>query len=178
MIRVKQSFTLIELIIVIILISSTYFLIFSNSNFTIKNQDEKISLENLREYLITNFNFEYKVEFICISDDLKCYVKVDDILQEDFEIVDFFEIKPEIYEYSKDLELIEYGTVNINNINEDIIFLYFINNDYKSNEFILDTLNNNVYIFNSIFKDVEIFSSLDEVLETFNFKQIEVQDAF
>jgi prepilin-type N-terminal cleavage/methylation domain-containing protein len=33
LIRVKKAFTLIELIIVIILISTTYFLVFSNSTF-------------------------------------------------------------------------------------------------------------------------------------------------
>ena len=50
-VRVK-GFTLIELIVVIIIIMSAYFLIFSNSNFTLKKDKVVLSLENLREFML------------------------------------------------------------------------------------------------------------------------------
>jgi hypothetical protein len=51
LIRVKKSFTLIELIIVILIISVTYLLIFSNVSFNTKNKEEKVTLYNLEDFL-------------------------------------------------------------------------------------------------------------------------------
>ena len=59
LIRVKKGFTLIELIIVIVLISTTYFLVFSNNNFNVKQDEKRLDLFNLKEYLIKNFQFVF-----------------------------------------------------------------------------------------------------------------------
>ena len=50
LIRVKKSFTLIELIVVILIISIVYILVFSSSSFCIKNEKEKIDLSYLKEF--------------------------------------------------------------------------------------------------------------------------------
>lgn len=62
-IRVKKAFTLIELIIVILITGVTYFLIFSNNSFSLKNTDKKVDLQNLKEFLLQNFSFEKKLSF-------------------------------------------------------------------------------------------------------------------
>ena len=67
LIRVKKSFTLIELIIVIILISTTYFLVFSNNNFHIKTDEKRLDLSSLKDYLMKNFEFEKDISFLCIE---------------------------------------------------------------------------------------------------------------
>ena len=67
LIRVK-SFTLIELIIVILIISATYLLIFSNSSFNIRSQEEKITLYNLKDFLLKNFEYKKNISFLCVEE--------------------------------------------------------------------------------------------------------------
>ena len=108
LIRVKSSFTLIELIIVILIISITYLLIFSNSNFDVKKQEERLTLYNLEDFLLKNFEFEKSLSFVCIEEKFTCFVKVDDKLQKDFRIEKFFKQKPDVYEYDKDEKKLEF----------------------------------------------------------------------
>ena len=176
--RVKHAFTLIELIIVIILISASYYLMFSNSNFKTTNDKKTISLLNIKKYLLDNFEFENNLSLICINDKFTCFVKVDGVIDEDFKIDNLFIDKPDVYEYKRDEQIIDYESIDINNISQDVFFELKINSDYKFEDVIVDTLNENVYLFNSIFNDVKVYTSLQEVFETFNTNQIEVQDAF
>ena len=177
-VRVKKSFTIIELIVVIILIMSAYFLIFSNSNFTLKKDKVVLSLENLREFMLENFEFNDELSFVCIEENYECFFKIDEKLDEKSTIKNFFKEKPIVYEYNKELNLIKFGQVEINNTNEDIIFEFKINNDYKINEFILDTSEDKVYVFNSIFKEPKVYSSVNEVKDVFEKNGLEVKNAF
>ena len=176
--RVRKGFTLIELIIVIILISISYYLIFSNSNFKIENEKNSVSLTNIKKYLLNNFKFEDELSLVCINENLVCYVKIDGIINEELKIENFFKTKPDVYEYNKDEQIIDYESIDIDNISQDVIFELKINSDYKTNEIVVDTLNDKVYLFNSIFNEVKVYPSLQEVFETFNTNQLEVQDAF
>jgi prepilin-type N-terminal cleavage/methylation domain-containing protein len=176
--RVRKAFTLIELIIVIILISISYYLIFSSSNFKIENENNNVSLKNIKKYLIKNFEFENELSIVCIDENLVCYIKIDGIVNEDIKIENLFQNKPNVYEYKKEEEIIDYESIDIDNISQDVFFELKINNDYKTNELVVDTINEKVYLFNSIFNEVKIYSSLQEVFETFNTNQLEVQDAF
>lgn len=176
--RVRKAFTLIELIIVIILISISYYLIFSSSNFKIENENNNVSLKNIKKYLIKNFEFGNELSIVCIDENLVCYIKIDGIVNEDIKIENLFQNKPNVYEYKKEEEIIDYESIDIDNISQDVFFELKINNDYKTNELVVDTINEKVYLFNSIFNEVKIYSSLQEVFETFNTNQLEVQDAF
>lgn len=176
--RVKKAFTLIELIIVLIILVSSYFLVFSSSNFTIKEEKTKLSLENLKEVLLKNFVFEKSLSFFCIEDEFTCFVKVDGKLNKDFEIKNFFTTIPEIYKYSKKEEKLEFMPNKIDEISYDTIFEYKINSDFKANEFILDTLEDRVYVFNAIFEKPKTYESLSEVYDTFVSNELEVRDAF
>ncbi len=178
LIRVKKSFTLIELIIVIILISTTYFLVFSNTNFHIKTDDKKLNLYELKDFLLKNFEFERNLTFLCIEDNFSCFVKVDGVIEKDFKVLNFFEIKPEIYKYSTQERQVEFEDLRVENFDYKVIFELKINSDYKTNEFILDTLQNEVYVFNSIFTQPQIFKSLNDSFDSFELNQKEVKDAF
>lgn len=177
-IRVKKGFTLIELIVVIILIMSAYFLIFSNSNFALKKEKIALSLENLREVMLENFEFNDELSFVCIEENYECFFKIDGKIDESSGIKNFFKDKPLVYEYNKELNSIEFAQIELNNTKQDIIFEFKINDDYKTNEFILDSYNDKVYIFNSIFKEPKIYSSLNEVKDDFEKNEIEVKNAF
>jgi prepilin-type N-terminal cleavage/methylation domain-containing protein len=174
----KRGFTLIELIVVILLITVTYFLIFSNSNFQIKKNEIKLSLDNLQEVLIKDFQFEQEIAFICIEENFECFIKIDGVLNQKAIIKNFFKNKPSVYEYNKEQKMLEFRQVNINSSNQDIIFELKVNSDYKINEFILDTDEEKVYVFNSIYKEPMIFTSLNEVLDLLENNELEVRDAF
>lgn len=178
LIRVKKAFTLIELIIVIILISTTYFLVFSNSTFNMKKDVEKLTLLNLKEYLLNNFEFEKELSFLCIEDEFSCYIKKDGILDKDFKVTNFFKTKPDIYEYNSDERKVEFEELRVDNVNHNVIFELKINNDYKTNEFIADTLDSEIFVFNSIFTKPKIYKFLYESIDTFIVNQKEVRDAF
>jgi hypothetical protein len=176
--RVKKSFTLIELIIVIILISISYYLVFSSSNFKLNNDYKKISFPKIKEYLMKNFEFENKISLVCIDENLVCYIKIDDKINPELKIENLFKTKPDVYEYTKEQELVSFNSIDINNITQDVFFKFEINSDYKSKDVIVDTLEEKIYLFNSLFKEAKVFNSLDELFETFNLNKVEVQDAF
>ncbi|MFA7083934.1 MAG: type II secretion system protein [Arcobacteraceae bacterium] len=182
--KTKRAFTLIELIIVISLIFVTYFLVFSNSNFKVKNNEVAISLNNLQEILIKNFQFNQDISFVCIEENFECFIKIDGILEKMPIVKNFFKTKPSVYEYNKESNLVEFRQIKINNTNQNIIFELKISSDYKINEFILDknldikSNEKKVYIFNALFKEPQVVASLNEVITIFKNNEIEVKNAF
>ncbi len=178
LIRVKKAFTLIELIIVIVLISTTYFLVFSNDSFSVKKDEKILDLFNLKEYLLNNFEFEKELSFLCIEDDYSCYIKKDGILDKNFKVTNFFKTEPDIYQYNSDEEKVEFEKLRVDNVNHNVIFELKINSDYKTNEFIADTLDSGVFVFNSIFTQPKKYKSLNDSFESFELNQKEVKDAF
>jgi len=172
------SFTLIELILVLILLGVIYSILLPK--FQIKSNKDKsnIELTNLKEYLLNNFDFQNEIKFSCISKDFSCYVFTDRVLVEDFKIEKFFEVEPEVYKYNKDLENYDLGKITIEGFTENLIFEYKINSDFKSNEFILDTKNNKVFLFNSIFDKPLVFENVYGVIEQIDNNTNEVKGAF
>lgn len=178
MIRVKKAFTLIELIIVILITSSVYLLMFSNSNFLIKDKKSNFSFINLKEYLIKNYEFQKEISFVCIENDLQCFIQIDGKIDSSQKIENIFKIIPEVYEYNRDQIKIDFSQVVIDNSDFDVVFEFKIDKDFKSKDYILDTLEDRVYVFNSIFQEAQVYASLNEVSELFEKNILEVKDAF
>jgi hypothetical protein len=175
--RVKSSFTLLELMLVLILISSSYFLIFPKNTFKIE-VNTNISLLNIKEYLLENFNFENDLSLVCVDDKLYCYVIIDDTINQELRIENLFNSIPDVYEYNSKEKKIEFEEIRVNNISRDVFFRLDINNDYKVNELILDTLEDKVYVFNSLFSRAKSYDDLSGAFEDFNRRKEEVKDAF
>lgn len=177
-IRVKKAFTLIELIIVIVIVSATYFLVFSTNSFNTQTNNKKISLENLKVSLLNTYEFSQKLEFLCIDDSFDCYIKIDGLVSEEKIVSKFFSQKPEVYEYEERQTLKEFDEIRVNEVDYDVVFNFSINDDFKTNEFILDTLEDKVYVFNSIYDKPSTYDSLSDAFEIFNKNIVEVKDAF
>lgn len=176
--RVKNAFTLVELIIVVLLLFTTmYFFVFSGSNFDMKKRNNSFSLDSLKENLI-DIPFDKKISFVCIEDNFDCFIEVDNEINTDTKIKNVFNTKPEVYEFNSDQIQIDFEAVRIDDIDYDVVFKYEINNDFKSKELILDTLENKVYVYNSIYNKAKVYESLSDAFEVFEKNKLEVRDAF
>ena len=174
----KKAFTLIEVIIVIIITLLLYTLLWSNKDLEIKQEKVQISLLNLKNYLIKNFNFEKEIVFSCIEGSFNCYLKIDNKLQEDFLVEHFFVSKPNIYEYNKYKKELIFDDLKVNNFTYKVVFELKINQDYKMDEFIIDTLDGKVYLFNSIYQEPIIFKDFEEIVNNIEENKREVKNAF
>jgi len=174
---VKKSFTLIELIIVIFLISTVSFLLLPN--FSIKKEKEyKVNLENIKEFMLKKFSYENSLSLVCIEDETKdCYIFIDDNINKDITIKNLFTQIPEVYNYNKDLSSFDFTKIRFDNIEYEPFFELKINSDKKHKDIILDTLDEKVYLFSSILKNAIIFKNTNEILDKFSENEIEVKDA-
>lgn len=176
-IRVKKAFTLIELLLVISLISIFSFLIINSSSFKVEDKKE-FSLIDLKEFLLKNYKFEDEISFVCIEDNLECFISIDKKIDEKQKIKGLFSSIPDVYKYDSEQIKVDFSSVRIDDIDFDVFFKYTINSDFKNSEYILDTLNDKVYVFNSLYKRALEFDSLNDVYDNFEKKIEEVKDAF
>ena len=176
--RVKNAFTLIELIIVVILLFTTmYLFVFSSSNFDVKKRNNIFSLDSLKENLI-KIPFDRTISFVCIEDNFDCFIEIDGNIKKDKKITNVFNTKPEVYEFNSSQIQMDFEPIEIDDIDYDVVFRYEINSDYKVNELILDTLEDNVYVYNSIYNKARVFESISDAFEVFEKNKLEVRDAF
>lgn len=176
-IRVKKSFTLIELMIVILLTGTIYYLVFSSFSSN-KEKQYIVNIENIKDFMLRNFDFEEELSLICIEDERKnCYIFVDKNITTDIKIKNLFKEIPEVYNYDKDLSTYIFNKIRIENIEYEPFFELIINSDKKHKNIVLDTLDEKVYLFSSISKKVEVFNSMNEIRDRFFDMEIEVKDA-
>ncbi|MCP4971846.1 MAG: type II secretion system protein [Arcobacter sp.] len=174
----KKSFTLIELVIVIILTSIVTFLAFSSFNSPYEKK-YKIDLLNIKDFLFKNFEFEKELSLTCIDDEkFSCYIFIDNNINKDIEIKNLFSQIPDVYKYDRDLSKQEFKTLRLDDVEYDIFFELKIDNDKKHKNLVLDTLDDNVYLFSSISKNVKKFKTTNEIIDSFYDNEIEVKDAF
>jgi len=71
----KQAFSLIELLIVILIIGIVYTLVVGNFD-KVKDKNQKLTLENLKEYL-QDLPYEKSAELLCMNDCKECKILLD-----------------------------------------------------------------------------------------------------
>lgn len=174
---IKKSFTIIEIIVVMVLIGLIYFFALNYLNFDSKKMDIKVSLASLPSYLIENFTYEKKIKLICVKEGKECFVLVDGKKNETV-LTELFSEKPEVYSYFTSLERIVYKDIFLDDTNYRVCFEFEINPFLQVNDLIVDTLDAKVYLFKSIFKKPELFSSVDEVIDNLINLKYEVRNAF
>ena len=173
----RKSFTLIELIIVIILTSTIYILVFSNFS---SNYEKKYSvgLSNIKEFIFKNFEFQDKLSLVCIEDEgFPCYIFIDGNLKKDIKIENLFSQIPNVYNYDRGLSKYEFTRVRLDDIEYEVFFELKINSDRKHKNIVVDTLDENVYLFSSISKKIRKFKTTNEIIDSFFDNEIEVKDA-
>ena len=170
----KKSFTLIELIIVVSIISLVYYLTLDNFKLNI-NISNKISLNNLPIYLKKQ-EFDNTLSLKCIKDGKKCLLYIDGSIKE--QINNLFAQKPNVYTYNKDLDLIYFNDIELNELDSyEVCFEYNINKYKKSKDIIVE-VGQKVYIYNSLDSNVTTLDYISDVRDYFDKKEQEVRDAF
>lgn len=176
-IRVKNAFTLIELMLVIILVAIISYLAISGFKFD-SSKKYKVTLDTVKEFMLKNFEFKEKLSLTCIEDEtLDCFIFIDGNISEDIKIENLFKEIPQVYNYDKDLSDFEFTKIRLNDIEYEPFFELTINSDKKHKNIVLDTLDEKVYLFSSIFKKVKKFNSTNEITDKFFDNEIEVKDA-
>ncbi|WP_072682465.1 type II secretion system protein [Arcobacter sp. LA11] len=173
----KKSFTLIELVIVILLISIVSYLVFSSFNIK-KEKEYKVSLENVKEFMLKKFSYENTLSLVCIEEETKdCYIFIDENINKDIKIKNLFTQIPEVYNYNKDLNSYDFTKIRLDDIEYEPFFELKINSDKKHKDIIVDTLDERVYLFSSILKNAKVFENTNEIVDKFSENEIEVKDA-
>lgn len=150
----------------------------SISNFNIKqNNINAITLMNLKQTL-KNMNFENKIEIKCIdSKDVECLIFKDDIPQEK-KVYGLFQECPTIYKYSRELKVLEFEDVQLEELERyPICFEFKLNKDERSSQMIVDT-QDNVYIFDNISQVPKTIKFINDIDIYFDEKVDEVKNAF
>ena len=173
----KKSFTLIELIIVMILISTVSFLILPSFNLK-KEKEYKVSLSNIKEFMLKRFSYEETLSLVCFDDGSKeCYIFIDDNINKDIKIKNLFTQIPAVYNYGETLSSYEFRKIRFDNIDYEPFFELRISSDKKHKDIIVDTLDEKVYLFSPIFKNAKKYKNTNEIIEKFSENEIEVRDA-
>ena len=161
----------------VFIISLVYSLTLSNFKFSNTLKSTKVSLENLPLYLSKyNDKFLDNLQLICLNDGKKCILKLDGQTVE--EVSDLFNEKPTVFQYNKDLQIINYDDIEIRHLDRyEVCFKYEINKYKKSKDMIVES-NNKIYIFNSMYKKAIVLESTVDVYDYFDELNNEVRDAF
>lgn len=170
----KNSFTLFEIIISIILISIVYF--FALNNFSAKKYDKKQNktILNLKENLF-KYSFNNNIKIKC-TQEIGCFVFIDGELQEE-KIDKLFDSKPTVYEYNNKLKRIEFLDLELEQLQRyEIVFEYTCFSNKKCDELIVET-DSLVYIFNSFQKKPTTIKYINDIDDYFESKINEVKDA-
>lgn len=176
--KLKKSFTLVEIIIAIILVSIIYSIAINSFSKKTINISDNIKLVNLKEKLLS-YEYLENITIKCIADDLSCFIFKDDSeIPEDDKIEKLFIEKPIVYEYNKNLNQIEFLDLELEQLQRyEIVFEYSCNKYRKCSEFIVDT-QDEVYIYNDINKKPDTIKYLNDIDEYFYSRIEEVKDAF
>lgn len=176
-IGVKKGFTLVELMVVMILISTIYFLAFSSFR-SVENKEYKVKIENLKQFLYENFEYDNSISLICVEEEnFPCFVFVDDSEEYSTKIQNLFSELPRVYDYGKDSITLEFLEVKIEDISYKPFFVLSIDKDKKHKNLILEVEPEKVYLIKSILSNIKVYNSIDEILEEFNNMEVEVKDA-
>ena len=176
-IGVKKAFTLIELVLVIILTSTIYFLAFSSFNVE-KPKEYKVNIENIKEFLLKNFSYENELSLKCIENDTKdCYVFIDKSINKNITIENLFEEIPEVYNYDKELSSFVFSKIRIDNNEYEPFFDLTLNKDRKHKNIVVDMQDSRVYLIHSISKNIKKFENSNDIIDQFRANEIEVKDA-
>lgn len=151
----KKGFTLFELIIVVFIIGTAYYLVVPYFH---KNEIKKFEFHHLKEYLLS-FSSEENIKLVCIEDCKKCYV----IIGNKKTLSPVIASPLTAYHYEKGhLEEVEFPSSKYFDLREKVCFSYSVNAQKKIGEELFVKYDNKIYYFSPYFKETFIFDNLSK----------------
>jgi prepilin-type N-terminal cleavage/methylation domain-containing protein len=171
----RRSFTLIELVIAIILVSIVYtFAINSFKKPHVVGNVENLTLNNLKDQLL-KVDFNSTIEMQC-NTELDCFILIDNVVQEE-KISHLLPSVPQVYSYKKEYSRIDFPILELENMEYyNIVFKFKCTKDQKCSEYIVD-FDDSVYIYNNLKRKPTVLRYMSDVDDYFTEQIKEVQDA-
>lgn len=163
----RNAFSLIELLIVIIIIGIVYNLAVGSFEKIAKPQSKKITLQDLKTFL-AKIEYEKQVKLLCLDDCSRCDLFIDGEVAQDFKetFEDFLDIDVEIYRYDPLIGVVAYQQelyFDGNNVEQRVCFSYAMDRD-KIGEQIVVKFKDKVYDFSLYTDEVMLYNSLEEFI--------------
>ena len=162
----RQAFSLLELMIVVVIIALLYTLSLSKLQ-DVGTKTKKPDLKHLKEYLGTYLDVDtHKARLLCLDGCEECYVLVDG--EKKKRIESFVDNTIERYRYTPNE-----GAVMIENelyftpdgVDHSVCFSYQINKEGVGDQ-IFVLYKNKAYDFTTYFTPTQVHNSLDELIQT------------
>jgi prepilin-type N-terminal cleavage/methylation domain-containing protein len=172
---IKPSFTLIELILVVVIMGVVYILSTSMVNLKSFTQKSTLTFFNLHDFL-KEYSYENEIALKCTLEN-GCFIFSDNSLVENIEN-SLFNKSIDVYTYDKTLDKKEFNSIELEDMEYyDIVFEYTIDKYNKSKDMIIEA-DEKVYIFNSFNNQVIRLEYLSDVNDYFDKRVEGVRDAF
>ncbi|MDD2699147.1 MAG: hypothetical protein PHF17_10130 [Arcobacteraceae bacterium] len=174
--KITPSFTIIELLIIVVIILGVYGLFFANLSKSKEENSTDKNLINIR-YILSKYPYDKSIEVHCTNDDYRCFVLVDGVLKEELK-EKLFDSNPTVYSYDRYQTQIRFNDLELEQLERyPISFVYKINKYGKSQDMIVE-VNNKVYLFNSLFDKPTVYENLSDVKDYFEKENSKVRDVF
>ena len=172
----SKSFSLLELMIVVIIIALVYGFTLSSFHFSLTPK-AKISLLNARSLLLSQ-TFSNETSLKCLEDSDKCLLIVDNKVIKKIPTLFDTDGPPRAYGYSNDYEDITFDDYQIDEFDsKPVIFDLTLTKSGLKQEMIVE-YDQKVYIFNSLYEIPIIVKDISSVDEHFTNIINEVKEAF
>jgi prepilin-type N-terminal cleavage/methylation domain-containing protein len=163
----RNSFTLIELLIVVLIIGIVYSLAITNFQ-NLKEGKTEPNLLNLKTKL-DSLDKVSTAKLMCLDECESCYIYVDDVLDEEVskEFEDFFDEEVRVYRYDVNYGLVELKDkifFNSEGVEEDICFSLSVDKNGVSEQVIVE-YKDKFYDFSVYFTNTQVYKSQSELRE-------------
>jgi prepilin-type N-terminal cleavage/methylation domain-containing protein len=165
----KKAFTLFEIMIVLIIISVVYGVVFSTISKS-KNQTIKVKPTMIKHYML-NQEFENSIEVICLKKGLKANLSPSCILYADNKAIKKsfkspFGIDSEVYIYKENrLEQIDFNDIEIDDKMQEVSFKLKITKSQNNQELIIKYEDDKILYIHPYFSTTKVFENLSDVEE-------------
>ena len=161
----KSSFTLFELLIVILIISIIYGIFIERLGSKDRAVKEK-GLERVKEFL-SSYDFNESAALKCLDECKRCFVYIDGKKVE--EVPSFFKSEPKVYDYDIHgmLSLVHFLPVFKDQNPQDVCFEYDLFPNGSGSSYLVE-YDKKYYIFYAYMHPVKVVSSLNEAQKFFD----------
>lgn len=160
MLRITRGFTLFELLLVIVIMTSSYLLIIP---FLQQTKSKHFEFQELKSYL-KSINPHHKVTLVCIKDCKKCYIFTDN------QKIETDVIKGNLVSYAfnnRYLEEVDFTAPEFFDTHEKICFKYQVDSQNDLGDELFVKYQDKIYYFSPYFNETIVYKDLSEAADKY-----------